>query len=330
MTEQIASIVAEEQAPPAGRRNKTQLKRRSLLDRLGWFAFILPVVLGVLIFSFYPMVISLYYSFFKTYTGTTNMPSFYVNGFLNFGVFNYKKLFTLDSEVWIALRVTFTYAIVVVPLSLVLSFLVALLLNSQVKGIGVFRVIYYLPVIIPTTISGLLWADFFDARFGLANNILASLRLPESRFLTSAQTALPTFMAMQLWTLGASMILWLSALKNVPQSLIESAKLDGAGPLRRLWKIIVPMCTPILFYNLITGIIGALQLYGPVMTLMGQNGAGPDNALLFYAYKIYGTAFADWNMGYACALAWFLFVIIAALTALIFRTNKWVYYGDGE
>ena len=312
----------------ANKRSKTAIAR-SARSQLGWAAFTLPVILGVLIFSLYPMVISLYYSFFKTYTGTTNLPEFYINGFLNFGIFNYKKMFTMDPEVWQSLGITFLYAVVVVPASLVLSFLVALLMNSKVKGIGVFRVVYYLPVIIPTTISGLLWADFFNVRFGLANEILTALGLPESRFLESADTALVTFMSINLWTLGASMILWLSALKNVPENLLEAAKIDGAGPFTRMFRITVPMCTPVLFYNLITGIIGALQTLGSVMTLMGDSGAGPDNSLLFYAYKIYGTAFMSYDMGYACALAWFLFVIIGGLTLLAFKTSKWVYYGDG-
>lgn len=312
----------------ANKRSKTAIAR-SARSQLGWAAFTLPVILGVLIFSLYPMVISLYYSFFKTYTGTTNLPEFYINGFLNFGIFNYKKMFTMDPEVWQSLGITFLYAVVVVPASLVLSFLVALLMNSKVKGIGVFRVVYYLPVIIPTTISGLLWADFFNVRFGLANQILTALGLPESRFLKSADTALVTFMSINLWTLGASMILWLSALKNVPENLLEAAKIDGAGPFTRMFRITVPMCTPVLFYNLITGIIGALQTLGSVMTLMGDSGAGPDNSLLFYAYKIYGTAFMSYDMGYACALAWFLFVIIGGLTLLAFKTSKWVYYGDG-
>lgn len=312
----------------ANKRSKSAIAR-SARSQLGWAAFTLPVILGVLIFSLYPMVISLYYSFFKTYTGTTNLPEFYINGFLNFGIFNYKKMFTMDPEVWQSLGITFLYAVVVVPASLVLSFLVALLMNSKVKGIGVFRVVYYLPVIIPTTISGLLWADFFNVRFGLANQILTALGLPESRFLESADTALVTFMSINLWTLGASMILWLSALKNVPENLLEAAKIDGAGPFTRMFRITVPMCTPVLFYNLITGIIGALQTLGSVMTLMGDSGAGPDNSLLFYAYKIYGTAFMSYDMGYACALAWFLFVIIGGLTLLAFKTSKWVYYGDG-
>ena len=312
----------------ANKRSKTAIAR-SARSQLGWAAFTLPVILGVLIFSLYPMVISLYYSFFKTYTGTTNLPEFYINGFLNFGIFNYKKMFTMDPEVWQSLGITFLYAVVVVPASLVLSFLVALLMNSKVKGIGVFRVVYYLPVIIPTTISGLLWADFFNVRFGLANQILTALGLPESRFLESADTALVTFMSINLWTLGASMILWLSALKNVPENLLEAAKIDGAGPFTRMFRITVPMCTPVLFYNLITGIIGALQTLDSVMTLMGDSGAGPDNSLLFYAYKIYGTAFMSYDMGYACALAWFLFVIIGGLTLLAFKTSKWVYYGDG-
>ncbi len=312
----------------AAERSRTD-RVRELKSQLGWFAFILPVVLGVLIFSLYPMVISLYYSFFKTYTGTTNMPDWYINGFLNFGIFNYQKMLTLDSEVWQSLGITALYSVVVVPSCLILSFLVALLMNSKVKGIGVFRVIYYLPVIIPTTISGLLWADFFDVRFGLANQILSSLGLPESTFLESSKTALATFMSINLWTLGASMILWLSALKNVPEALIESAKIDGAGSWTRMFRITIPMCTPILFYNLITGVIGAFQTFGGVVTLMGDKGAGDGNALLFFAYKIYGTAFIANEMGYACALAWFLFLIIGGLTLLAFKTNKWVYYGDG-
>jgi multiple sugar transport system permease protein len=291
--------------------------------------FILPVVLGVLIFSLYPMIMSLYYSFFKIYTGTTDLPQFeVVKGYSNFGLFNYKKLLTMDPEVWQALKVTFTYAIVVVPSCLILSFGIALLLNSKIRGIGIFRVLYYLPVIIPTTIWGLLWRDFFDVRFGLANRILTGLGAPANTFFTSASTALPTFMSMNLWTLGASMILWLSALKNVPSSLIEAAKLDGAGAMKRLWYITLPMCSSVFFYNLVTGIIGTLQMLGPVMTVLGQSDGGPDNSLLFFAYKIYGTAFKSYQMGYACALAWFLFLIVAFLTLLIFKTSKWVYYAD--
>lgn len=304
-------------------------KRNDFKSRVGWFLFILPVVLGILIFSLYPIVISLYYSFFKIYTGTTNLPQWsVVEGFSNFGLFNYQKLFR-DPEVWLSLRITFTYSIIVVPSCLILSFFLALRLNSKVKGVGVFRMIYYLPVIIPSTIWGLLWRDFFDTRFGLGNAIFTRLGLPSQTFFTSASTALPTFMSIQLWTLGASMILWLSALKNVPESLIEAAKLDGANGFLRLIYVIIPMCSSILFYNIVTGIIGAIQTLGPVMTLMGSSGAGPDNSLLFFAYKIYGTAFSSWQMGYACALAWFMFVIIAALTGLIFKTSKWVYYGDG-
>lgn len=162
---------------------KRKISRKSLFDRLGWFAFILPVVLGVLIFSLYPMVVSLYYSFFKTYTGTTDLPFWTINGFNNFGLFNYKRMFTIDSEVWQSFGITFIYAVVSVPVCLILSFLIALLLNSKVKGIGIFRVIYYLPVIIPTTINGLLWADFYDVRFGLANQLLTSVGCPPVRSL---------------------------------------------------------------------------------------------------------------------------------------------------
>ncbi len=318
-------------------KKKRKSMENNVRSRLSWFLFISPVVIGILVFSLYPMIMSLWYSLFQNYNGTALLPEFTAkNGTSLFGFTQYelmfKRLFDADGAVWNSLKVTFSYAIISIPMNLVLSFLVALLLNSKVKGIGVYRVIYYLPVIIPTTVFGALFGDFFGIH-GLANGILDTLNIPvvENGFFSDQEsiTALPTFIVMNLWTLGASMILWLSSLKNVSPSLLEAADIDGANRFVRLIKIIVPMCTPILFYNMVTGVIGALQTLGPVVAVTG--GTAPDS-MRFFAYEIYTKAFDPLrpDMGYASALAWLLFIIIALMTGLMFLiSKKWVYYGDG-
>lgn len=287
------------------------------------YCFIIPVVLGLLIFNVYPIVDSFILSFFKTYNGISNPEGF--------GLFNYMKMFdpVLDNTFYKSLGVTFLYTIIVVPMSMILSFALAVLLNSKVKGIGIFRVCCYLPVIIPASIMGILWVDFFDVRFGLANEILVSLGLPKSQFFEAASSSMPALIFSSLWGLGGGMILWLASLKNVPQELYEASNIDGANAFTRMFSITIPMCTPIIFYNLVLNIIGSLQTFANVMTMTGGTG-GVDQSLYFYAIKIYQTAFAgaSYEMGYACALAWFLFLIIAVLTAIAFKTSKWVYYDE--
>ena len=287
------------------------------------YCFIIPVVLGLLIFNVYPIVDSFILSFFKTYNGISNPEGF--------GLFNYMKMFdpVLDNTFYKSLGVTFLYTIIVVPMSMILSFALAVLLNSKVKGIGIFRVCCYLPVFIPASIMGILWVDFFDVRFGLANEILVSLGLPKSQFFEAASSSMPALIFSSLWGLGGGMILWLASLKNVPQELYEASNIDGANAFTRMFSITIPMCTPIIFYNLVLNIIGSLQTFANVMTMTGGTG-GVDQSLYFYAIKIYQTAFAgaSYEMGYACALAWFLFLIIAVLTAIAFKTSKWVYYDE--
>ena len=234
----------------------------------------------------------------------------------------------LEQHFFKSLGITFEYTLITVPLSMVLSFALAVLLNSNVKGIGIFRACCYLPVVIPVTIMGLLWSDFYNTRFGLANEILTSLGLPPSQFFDAAASSMPTLIFNSLWGLGGGMVLWLSSLKSVPKELYESANIDGANAFVRMFRVTIPMCTPIIFYNLVLNIISSLQNYANVMTLGIPNGSGVDQCLYFYAYKIYETAFRGREMGYASALAWVLFVIIAALTALTFKTSKWVYYEE--
>lgn len=283
------------------------------------YAFIFPVVLGLLIFNVYPIFDSLILSFYKTYNG--------MGAPRGFGVFNYVKMFTFDEDIFQSLGITFGYTLVTVPLTMVLSFALAVLLNSKVKGIGAFRAFCYVPVIIPVTIMGLLLSDFYNVRFGLANEILAGLGLPKSKFFEAASSSMPTLVFNALWGLGGGMVLWLASLKNVPKEMYEAAEMDGANCFVRMFRVTIPMCTPIIFYNLILNVIGSLQTFTNVMTLTGGS-VGVDKSLYFFAIKIYKTAFEGREMGYASALAWFLFAIIAVLTGVAFKTSKWVYYDE--
>lgn len=285
----------------------------------GWI-FVLPLVVGMLVFTLYPVLKSLIYSFHRY-----NDASVYE--FIGFG--NFRLMFTDDSEeILKVFSNTFLYAIITVPLNLFLSYFLAVIVNQKIRGVNVFRVLYYLPVVIPGVISGVIFSQMFDnTNFGLFNSVLKSLGRSEPfPFFTSEKTAMFSAVLMNFWTIGASMILWLSALKNIPQGLYEAAKIDGAGVWTRVFKITIPMSTPMIFYNLITSIIGALQT-NATMVYAPNGGRGEEDSLYFIAVKIY-TEFASGYYGYASAVAWVLFVVIAILTFITFKTNKWVYTGD--
>lgn len=210
-------------------------------------------------------------------------------------------------------------------MNLVLSYILALFLWRNLPGIRFFRLLYYLPVLVPGIAMGLLWVDVFDpGPNGIMNQIFSVLGLGQSRFLQSADTALPTYISTGLWVIGGGMLMWIAALNNVPPATIEAAKIDGAGYFRRLFVIIIPFCTPILFYNLINGIIGCLQTFDSYAMV----GAGVDNSLYFIAVRIYITGFETHQMGLACAEAWLLFLVVAACTLIMFRFSRWVFYAD--
>lgn len=297
------------------------MKKGGLLKDLkkNWrsYVFVTPVTLGVIIFSLYPIVSSLYYSFF---TYNIAYPPY------NFGVYNYVKAFTSDwQKVGKSIGITLTYTAIQVPLSLVLSFLLALLLNKAGKAVGIFRTLFYSPVIIPAIVSSLLWVDIIDPVYGLMNAVFRALGLPESKFIYDADTALGTVIWIGMWSIGGNMILWLSALKNVPSELKESARLDGAGKLRVLFHVTIPMCSSIIFYILVTSTIAALQTFG-VYFMTG--GGGTDDSLLFFGVKIYLEGFYSARFGYACALSWIMFLIVGLFSVLLFKTNRWVYYEE--
>lgn len=281
------------------------------------YIFMLPLVIGICLFNIVPMIQSLAYSFM-------DYDMMFKMDFIRFE--NYIDIFTVDfSGVLASLVATFSYTIISVPISMILSYMLALLLNTKTKGVGIFRVLVYIPCVIPPIASALLWKDMFDPTYGIMNRILQMMQLPTSTWLSSGDTALSTMILMSMWGLGGGMILWLASFKNIPETLYEAANIEGAGAITKFVKITIPMTTPIIFYNLLTSLIGSLQIFSSFLMIPA---AEMSDSIYFFAVRIYNEAFTKFNMGYASALAWILFIIIAALSLVMFRFNKWVFFGD--
>ncbi len=299
-------------------------KKKALIKKnVEGYLYISPVLIGILIFTLVPVL----YAFVTSFSETVRKPFSLTDWGTFVGLDNYIQMFTRPryrSLFFQSLEVTFLYALINIPLTLVLGFALALLLNQNLKGMRFFRVLYYLPCLIPTVCSGLLWNRITDTNTGLINNVLESMGLSGLPWFSTAESCMPSFIFVGLFTLGSSMILWLAQLKNVPVALYESARLDGAGRFRQLWSVTIPFCTPMILYNVIMSIIGVMQTYSQVITLTG--GAGKDYSLLFYVINIYN--YQQSEFGYACALSFVLFLIIGVLTMITMKTSKWVYYGE--
>jgi multiple sugar transport system permease protein len=299
---------------------KIQHSKASLYIREGimGYLFASPWILGFLIFTIFPVCSSLYYSF--TNFNTLKTPAW-------LGVTNYIILFTSDPRFWRAVRNTLYYALFSVPLGIVTGLLLALLLNQKVKGIRLFRTLFYLPNVVSSVASALLWMWILEPNFGLLNTMLAKIGISGPGWLTDPAWSKNSLIIMSLWTIGGGMLIYLAALQDVPQSLYESATIDGANTLVKFFRITIPMITPTLFFNLIMGIIGGLQVFNQAFIMTS---GGPSYSTYFYGYHLYNRAFRDYQMGYASAMAWILLLFTLLFSLLIIKTsNKWVYYeGD--
>jgi multiple sugar transport system permease protein len=240
---------------------------------------------------------------------------------------NFQRAVLVDPAVWTALRVTTTYAVVSVPLQLGFGLALALLLNARVRGQSIYRTIYYLPAVLSGVAVALLWRWIFAGDFGLLNAGLALVGIDGPGWLTDRAWALPALMLMSLWSVGAGMVVYLAGLQGIPTDLSEAALVDGAGAWARLRHITVPVMTPVLFFQLVIGLIRALQVFTEAYVMTK---GGPGDATLFFMLYLYRNAFESFRMGYAAALAWILFLYILLLTALVFRSSRvWVHYeGD--
>jgi multiple sugar transport system permease protein len=299
--------------------SRLSLARREAL----WaYAFIAPWILGFLIFTVGPMLASLFFSF--TDYDVVSAPSWV-------GLKNYTSL-VHDELFWHSLSVTFKYAVIALPLGLVFSYMVAFLLNQKIRGINVWRTVYFLPSVIAGVAVALLWSRIFDPRSGILNPFLAQLGIKGPGWFSDPDWAVPALVIMSLWGVGGNIIIYLAGLQGVPTDLYDAAKVDGATAWQRFRYVTLPMTTPVIFYNLVLGLIGTFQYFTEVYVISSGNSAGgglggPARATLFYNIYLYQNAFRYFHMGYASTMAWVLFIIVLGFTLLIFRSSEaWVYY----
>jgi multiple sugar transport system permease protein len=300
----------------------TQNRSKTNRDlRLG-LLFISPWLLGFLVFTLYPILSSLYYSFCDY---RVLSPPQWV------GVRNYVELFT-DHDYFIPALKNTAFMFLELPLALALSIGIALLLNQKLKGMAFFRTLYYLPSVVPIVASSILWLWLLNPEYGLVNKTLEAVHLPTTEWLQSPVWSKPAFIVMDLWMVGGGIVIYLAALQGVPTHLYEAAELDGASAWRRTWHITLPAISPVIFFNLILGIIGTFQYFTQAFLMTGPPPGGPANSTLFYGLFLFQNAMSYFRMGYACAMAWVLFVITLVATLVVFKTSwRWVYYeGEGK
>jgi multiple sugar transport system permease protein len=287
-------------------------------DTLRGYLFILPVVLGLLIWTFGPMIASAYYS----------LTSYKIIGEPQFiGLQNFVELFTKDKDFGRSLSITIRFGLMYVGLAQVVSLAVAVLLTQRVRGLTIFRTIFYLPIIVPYVASAVLWKYLYNKEYGPIDGVLRALGLPAINWLGSPESALFSLVLMSVWSGAVTTIIYVAGLQHIPEELIDAAKIDGANAVQRFYRVTIPMLSPTIFFNVVTGVIGAFQFFIPAFVMTE---GGPAKSTYFYNYNLYEKAFKWLEMGYASSMAWVLFAIIIILTLLIFRSSPlWVYYeGD--
>lgn len=284
------------------------------------YLFGLPWIIGLIVFILGPILASFVLSF--TEYDVMSPPKFV--GFANYG-----KAFLHDDLFWPSIGRTFIYALGVVPLGIIGSLALASFLNRKVRGVSLFRTLYFLPSLTPAVALALLWTWLFDPTVGPINVALASVGIPGPGWLTDAHWALPSLVIISLWASvgGNTMLIFLAGLKGVPPELHDAAEIDGAGRWARFWHVTLPMISPTLLFNLILGVIGALKVF--TISFVATSG-GPSYATWFFALHIYQQAFSYFQMGYGSALAWIFLVMLLAFTYLqLTYSRRWVYYaGD--
>lgn len=281
------------------------------------YLYISPWIVGFLLFQLYPFVSSFIYSF--TDYSIMKAPNF-------IGLKNYFKLF--NDSIWRnSLKVTLTYVVIAVPAKLTFALFIAVLLNMKLKAMNLFRTVYYMPSILGGSVAvSVLWRFLF-MREGVVNTITGALGIPAVDWLGSPNLALYTLSLLSVWQFGSSMVIFLSALKQVPNELYEAARVDGIGKFRMFFKITLPLISPMIFFNLIMQMVNAMQEFTGAFVV--TNG-GPVKSTYLYGMMLYENAFSYFKMGYASALSWVLFMIIMALTALVFKSSEyWTFYEDG-
>ena len=299
----------------------TMTKRESREARAGWL-FISPWLIGFLCLTGGPLLFSLYASF-TNYNMTSRMDFI--------GLSNYIRMFTKDPVFWKSLGNTLYYVALAVPSSCICAIFLATLLNQKVKGTPLFRMLFYLPTVLSGVAVYQLWMQLLAPQSGLINSVLRLVGIEGPSWLSDPAWTKPSLVMMRVWALGTSMLLYLSSMNSVSKDLYEAADIDGASFLQKFRKITLPQISPIIFFDIITNMTGAFQVFQEAL-VMSKNGKGdPAGSLLFYNLHIYQEAFTHYDMGYASAMAWFLLLIVMSITVVNLIASKyWVHTEEGE
>ncbi|MEV4416954.1 sugar ABC transporter permease [Catellatospora sp. NPDC049609] len=309
--------------PPArGRRKSNKFLRRQ--ESLAGYVFLSPWLLGLMAITAFPMLFSLYLSF----TNYDILSSWQFVEWVGFD--NYEKIFTGDPTFWKSVRVTLSYGLIAIPLKLAASLGVALLLNRERRGVGLFRSMFYLPSLLGGSVAlALVWVAMFNGE-GSFNALLNVFGIEGKPWINDPDWALETLMVLAIWQFGAPMVIFLAGLKQVPTELYEAASVDGASKVRQFFHITLPMLSPVIFFNLVLETINGFQGFTSAFVISNGTG-GPVYATKLYTLHIYDKAFTDFQMGYSSALAWIFLLAIGLITVVFFSTGKfWVHYSDGE
>jgi multiple sugar transport system permease protein len=289
--------------------------RPAIREALEGYLGISPWLIGFLVFTAGPFLASLALSFTDW---QITVPPRWV------GLDNYVRIFTKDPDFWQSVRVTFTYVALSLPLNLLAGLGLSLLLNHPVPGMRIFRTLFYLPVVLSGVSVALMWMWLLNPEYGVANTLLALVGIQGPNWFWSPDWALPSVVLMSLWRVGGGAIIYLAGLQNIPPHLYEAAEIDGAGWLAKFRHVTLPMLSPTILFQLVMELIDAFQVFTAVYVITG---GGPARSTLFYMFFMFRTAFEDFDMGYASALAWIMAVVIMGFTALVFRSSPlWVYY----
>jgi len=296
------------------KRSSSSLERKQ--NRYGYM-FITPWILGLFLFTVIPMAFSAVLSLCE-WDIVTGLQTIRFVGFKNF-----EKIY-VDKKFWIAMQVTFKYCLISIPFYQISSLLIALLLNMRIRFMRFYRVVFYLPAIIPAVASAMIWTQIFNES-GLLNQGLKLLGIKGPAWLRDPSTALYALIIMGVWGIGQTIIIYLSGLQGVGEELYEASEIDGANAWQRFFKVTIPMISPTIFFNVVMAVIGSFQYFTSAF-IMSDGTGGPLNSTLFYNLYLYVKAYKEFKMGYAAALAWIMFVIILIFTLLVVKSSSlWVY-----
>ncbi|MCR8659356.1 carbohydrate ABC transporter permease [Paenibacillus endoradicis] len=302
---------------------KTKSSRNSLAREQNRTAylFLTPWFIGFFCLTVGPMIASLYFSLTKY--NLLNPPKW-------IGLDNYVKIFTEDETFRNSLFLTFKYVFLSVPLKLAFALIVAMILNKGLRGLGIYRTVYYLPSLLGGSIAiAIVWRQIF-AGDGVVNQVLGWFGITGPSWIAHPDYIIHTIVTLTVWQFGSAMVIFLAGLKQVPADMYEASSIDGAGKIRQFFSVTLPLLTPVIFFNLVMGLINSFQAFTPAFVI-GDGRGGPLDATMFYTLYLYLKGFSFFDMGYASALAWIMLLVIGLLTAVVFTTQRyWVFYGDDK